>query len=142
MSTQKKNGAPARSATLQTTHLDNPHSSGFPLPRQPVHRTGSHQVASSEVLEFVQQILAEVPDWPEAGTPEWVALDDNDERKLAAVIAGGLHWALRIDCLQTESAEASRAVSESADWSEISQQARRRQDAITSGAYIPRQRSA
>lgn len=94
----------------------------------------SLQVAWFSVYEFVAKLLSETGSWPIAGTPSWTALDDTDPRKLAAVLAAGTHWALRVDCEQTVRAQASQDISSIPGWKAAAQQ-------IQSGrgpAYIPR----
>lgn len=98
---------------------------------------GSHMVAWFTVWEYVQQLMPETGSWPRAGTPSWAALDDDDPRKLAAVLEAGVHHALRIDAEQTVRAEASRDVSTAADWTAIAQRTR----AGRGNAYIPRKAS-
>lgn len=109
--------------------------------RNPHRRHLSRQVNWWSVYEFVQSLLDDVGGWPGAGTPEWQALDDTDPAKVAGVLVAGLHWSLRIDCLQADMAQASQAVSAAADWGAISREQVQRQKAIADGAYIPRRAS-
>jgi hypothetical protein len=53
------------------------------------------------------------------GTAAWRALPDGDPAKLAAVLDGGRHHALRVELAQTARAEASRDISAVADWPAI-----------------------
>lgn len=69
--------------------------------------------------------------WP--GTPSWCELADGDPRKLLALAQFGVHHALRIETAQQAGAEASKAMSNALNWSEVSRQTQRRR-----GAYIPR----
>ncbi|WP_421876775.1 DUF2742 domain-containing protein [Mycolicibacterium wolinskyi] len=59
-----------------------------------------------------------------AGTPEWNQLPDDHPDKLGAVLAAGLHHALRLDLAQERRAEASHEISAAADWSAVSQRIR------------------
>jgi hypothetical protein len=92
------------------------------------------QVNHFPVFEFVEARVYDIDDWPLAGTPAWCLLNDDDPAKIAAVLDAGRHWALRLDCEQHVRAEASRAISGSADWAAMSRNLRRG----TSRAYIPR----
>lgn len=93
---------------------------------------GSREVAWFEVHQYVGQLVA-VASWPTAGTPDWCALDDDDPRKLAAVLYGGVHWALRLDTLGQELSQASREIAQSADWAALSRTIHRRNQ-----SHIPR----
>jgi hypothetical protein len=88
------------------------------------HSSGSRQVSWWSVHQHVAALLAEVGSWPLAGTPTWCALDDDDPRKLAALLDAAQNWALRIETMQEAACEASRAVSAAADWSAIGQRIR------------------
>lgn len=91
---------------------------------------GSTQVAWAEVLRFVQARGVDPTRVLTAGTPSWCDLDDDHPDKLAAVLAAGVHHALRLDAAQAVRADASRAVSAAVDWTRIG---RPRPD-----SYIPR----
>jgi hypothetical protein len=99
---------------------------------------GSAAVSWWSVHEWVTRHLESVGTWPMAGTPEWVALPDDDPRKLAALLDAAQHWALRVETAQQAECEASRAVSAAADWSAIARDRLRHTNAVASGAYIPR----
>lgn len=71
------------------------------------------------VHEHVAPFLEGVGSWPMAGTVAWSGLDDDDPRKLAALLDGARHHALRIDAAQEARAEASRAIASAADWLSI-----------------------
>jgi hypothetical protein len=105
------------------------------------YRHTSKQVSWWSVYEFVRPLLDGVAAWPSAGTPAWARLDDTDPRKVAAVIAAGLHWSLRIDCLQAEVAEASKAVAGSADWSSVAEEHRRIEDFYAAKPWLKRRAS-
>jgi hypothetical protein len=68
---------------------------------------------------------------PLAGTPQWCGMADDDARKLMALILGGVREALYYDARQASMAEASREISQAADWSRISRP--------RSAVYIPRE---
>jgi Protein of unknown function (DUF2742) len=89
----------------------------------------SQQVSWWDVHEHVAPFLQAAESWPTVGTPAWCALPDNDPRKMAALLDGAQHWALRIDSSQEARCEASRAISatplftnagDPVDWSAIS----------------------
>ncbi|RWA15750.1 DUF2742 domain-containing protein [Mycolicibacterium brumae] len=79
----------------------------------------SNQVAFAEVLRFVADLGVDPTRVLTAGTPAWCELPDDHPDKLAAVLAAGVHHALRVDLAQAARAEASRAVSASTDWSRV-----------------------
>jgi hypothetical protein len=90
------------------------------------HSTGtrcpSQQVSFAEALAFLERVA---PDrdpslWP--GTPSWCDLDDSDPRKLLALAQFGVHHALRVEVAQQARADASRAVSASADWPAVARE--------------------
>lgn len=93
------------------------------------------QVAWWEVHSWVQPYLDAAGSWPMAGTPEWVALPDDHPAKLAALLDGARHWALRVDTAQEAMAQASRAISAAAPWSAIA----RRIHQGKPDSYIPRE---
>jgi hypothetical protein len=89
---------------------------------------GSRQVAWWEVHLFVLPWLEAVESWPMAGTPAWCELGDDDPRKWAALLDAARHWALRVETCQAALADASRAISEAADWAGIAREIRDRQN--------------
>jgi hypothetical protein len=93
----------------------------------------SRQVSWWSVHQWVAERLADLDDWPMAGTPEWCELDDTDPRKLASILDASRHWCLRLETCQQQLAEASHCVSQGADWSSIADEMRRRHK-----VYIPR----
>src|SRR4051794_18800956 len=99
----------------------------------------SRSVAWWPVYTYVQSLIEqmEVGCWPMAGTPTWLGMSDDDPVKLAAVLDAGQHHALRLELNQEAQADASRAVSTSADWPGIANEIRRRRD-----VYIPARRAA
>lgn len=97
----------------------------------------SQQVSWVTVLEFVQRLGVDPTTVMLAGTPAWSQLPDDHPDKLGAVLAAGVHHALRIDAVQTEMADASREISAAADWSAIAKQIR----AGRGDSYIPRKAS-
>jgi hypothetical protein len=90
------------------------------------------------VYQYVAHWLICVPDWPAAGTPAWVALPDNDHRKIAALMHAALNWVISQDLAQDAEYEASQAISVCEDWRAVANTLRRRSKAIADGAYIPR----
>lgn len=95
----------------------------------------SRQVDWFAVHEFVVPRL-EVACWPMAGTPLWVALDDDDPAKLAAVLDFGRRMALHLDTAQAALAEASHDISAAADWTTVA----RRVQHGRGPTYIPRRK--
>lgn len=67
------------------------------------------------VHEFVAERMNGIV-FPMLGTPAWCALPDDDPAKLAAVLDGGQHHALRLELGQAALADASRAIAAAADW--------------------------
>ena len=92
----------------------------------------SRAVAWWPVLTFTADRIGVQPDAmpalrvPLLGTPGWCALDDTDPAKLAAVLDGGQHFALRLEIEQEARADASHTVSAAADWRGIAQAALQR----------------
>ena len=88
----------------------------------------SRAVAWWPVLTFTADRIGVPPEAmpvlrvPLLGTPAWCALDDTDPVKLAAVLNGGQHFALRLEIEQEARADASQAVSAAADWRGIAQE--------------------
>ena len=103
---------------------------------------GSREVCWWAVHLFVERQIESVDDWPLAGSPAWVALDDADPRKLASVLSAGRHWALRIETAQAASIAASHAISSGENWALAAQRIRTRAEAERSGGYIARQVTA
>jgi hypothetical protein len=85
-------------------------------------------VRSSTIpTQFVVGLIA-VQDWPLLGSPQWCALADRDPAKLAAVLDGGQHWALRLETNQQARADASHEVSAAADWSAVAREIKQHND--------------
>jgi hypothetical protein len=101
----------------------------------------SRQVSWLQVHDFVTAAVELVDGWPAAGTPAWCLLDDDDPRKVAAVLDAGQHWALRIDALQAAQAEAAQHISRTLDCKAIAAGIRRQEWRRTAGVYIPRKGS-
>ena len=80
----------------------------------------SQQVSWWSVHEFVTDHL-QVEQWPMIGTPAWCLLDDDDPVKWAAILDAARHHALRVETCQQAHCEASRDVSDAADWSHIAE---------------------
>lgn len=93
--------------------------------------TTSRQVAYRPVYTLLAPMLGTPSLIP--GTPAWCQLKDTDPSKWRAVLWASIWWCLEQDARQAATADASRAISEAADWSQISRDIRRR-----SGVYIPR----
>jgi hypothetical protein len=98
----------------------------------------SQQVSWFSVHEFVAPLLADVGQWPLAGTPEWCALDDDDPRKQAALYDAARHHALRVETAQAALAQASRAVSAAEDWSAIAAEVRDRSEFYKQRPWLKR----
>lgn len=93
----------------------------------------THTVDWWPVHLYVLPALVEAGGWPLAGSYAWADLDDEDPRKLAAVLDGGRRDALRNDTICCALAQASRAISAAADWPALARTIRRRNT-----IYIPR----
>lgn len=100
--------------------------------------TRSRTVNWIPVHLFVTKLLAPINGWPLLGTLDWQDLEDDDPIKLAAVIDGGQHWALQLEMNQEALAEASKAVSASADWRAIATELQKLDGARKSGKRIER----
>jgi hypothetical protein len=98
----------------------------------------SQQVSWWDVHLFVEQLLAEVGDWPMAGTPEWCALDDDDPAKTAALLDAAQHWILRVETCQAAECEASSDVSAAADWGQIGRQIRQHNEFYAEKPWLRR----
>jgi hypothetical protein len=82
----------------------------------------SQQVSWWPVHEHVADKLAQVQSWPTVGTPAWCVLDDDDPAKLAALFDAAQHWALRLETCQQARCDASREISDAADWSAVAKE--------------------
>lgn len=101
------------------------------------------QITWDPVRAYVYRVLGGHTTTIICGTPEWIELPDDDPEKLAAVLIAGSRW-----CLEEEAAEirwqrgalkrASVAISEAKDWAAVAKFIRDRDEALRSGAYIPR----
>lgn len=92
------------------------------------------QVCWTAVLAFVERCGINPAATLTAGTPAWCALDDQHPDKLAAVLAAGVHHALRLDLNQQAAADASKAIAAAEDWPAVARCIR----AGRGSAYIPR----
>lgn len=105
------------------------------MPDQVAHLVASRTVDWWSVHQYVEPFLRELGCRPPmAGTLPWTELADHDPAKLAAVLDGGRHWALRVDLAQAALADASRDVAEAEDWAALGRRMRSR-----NGIYIPRE---
>lgn len=96
----------------------------------------SQQVCWTTVLEFVERLGINPTTVLLAGTPAWDQLPDEHPDKLGAVLAAGVHHALRLDLAQERRAEAGHEIADAADWSALAQRIRNR----SSSSYIPRRK--
>jgi hypothetical protein len=101
-----------------------------------VSPVSAQQVSFWSVHEYIAPLLEKCGRFPTVGTPEWVALPDDDPRKIAAVFDAAQHHALRLETNQQAMAEASHDIADAEDWSDIATQIQWRRD-----AYIPRRAS-
>jgi hypothetical protein len=74
------------------------------------------------VHTFVLPLLDEVGSWPVAGSPPWVALADDDPRKIAALYDAARHHALRMDTEPRD--QAARDISTAEDWRKLAAELR------------------
>jgi hypothetical protein len=81
----------------------------------------SRQVCWWSVHEYVTAAIERtgINDWPAPGTPAWRSLDDDDPRKLAALLTASSQWVLRIETEQELRAQASRDIADAVDWSAV-----------------------
>lgn len=86
----------------------------------------SQQVSWWSVHEFIAEVLSQANGWPLLGTPAWCSLAHDDPYKWAAVLDGGQHHALRLELNQEARAEASKAIAEAADWSQVAREVQQR----------------
>lgn len=86
----------------------------------------SQQVSWWSVHEFIAEVLKQASDWPLLGSPAWCSLTHDDPRKWAAVLDGGQHHALRLECNQEARADASKAIADAADWSALGREINQR----------------
>ena len=82
----------------------------------------SQQVSWWSVHEFVSAVLDQVNGWPLVGTSAWCSLADEDPQKWVALLDAAQHWALRVETAQESRCEASRDVSDAADWRAIARE--------------------
>ena len=87
---------------------------------------------------YVLPWLEAAGDWPLIGSPEWVALDDQDLRKKAAVLDAARHWALRLQTCQEARNDASKDLAVSADWKAIANESRQKADWISARPWMRR----
>jgi hypothetical protein len=99
-------------------------------------QVASQQVSWWSAHVFIEAVVqqANYPTIPDAGTPAWCALADDDPRKLLALAVAGDHHVLRVETAQQAAADASKAVASAADWPGVARSVGRRRCA----AYIPR----
>ncbi|OPX17039.1 hypothetical protein B1964_01750 [Gordonia sp. i37] len=78
---------------------------------------------------------------PTAGSTAWIALDDDDPRKAAALLVAGSRWVLeqeldRLDAEREASKAAAIEIAQARDWARVAQRIRGRD-----AAYIERKAS-
>lgn len=83
--------------------------------------TMSQEVNWWLVHQWVAPALDDAETWPMAGTLEWHELDDEDPRKIAALLDAARHWALRVDSCQQARVEAGEVIAAAAPWRQIAQ---------------------
>jgi hypothetical protein len=86
----------------------------------------SQQVSFWTVHLHVVPFLEQAGTWPMLGSPPWEQLPGDSPQKLAALLDGARHWALRVETNQQARVEASEDVRSSADWSSIARTMHRR----------------
>jgi hypothetical protein len=94
-----------------------------------------------EVHLFVERTITKVTSWPMVGTLAWQRLDDRDPAKWAAVLAAGVHHALRLELAQDAMAEASQDISAAADWPALAQHHLTRSNYFAAVPWMKRQAS-
>ncbi len=98
----------------------------------------SRSVSWWEVHQFVAAAVAQAEHLPDAGTPAWCSLADDDPAKLLAVAVAGEHHVLRVEIAQEQHADASKAVSAAADWKQAARELQHLDAARRSGTRIDR----
>ncbi|MGV9481752.1 DUF2742 domain-containing protein [Gordonia aichiensis] len=88
-------------------------------------------IAWNPVRDFVYRVLGGRTTTIIAGTPEWIALDDDDPRKTTAVLIAGSRWAheQELDEIHWQRGALKRAaeeVSAARDWAAVAQRIRDR----------------
>lgn len=78
---------------------------------------------------------------PTAGSAAWIALNDDDPRKAAALLVAGSRWVLeqeldRLDAERAQSKAAAVEIAQARDWARVAQRIRGRD-----AAYIERKAS-
>lgn len=100
----------------------------------------SRQVAWFEVYRYAERLSTShgvgLDHLPLPGTPAWCGMDDDDARKLLALVLGGVREALNHDAAQEHLADASKKIATSEDWSALA----RRIAQGRGNAYVPRRR--
>jgi hypothetical protein len=115
-------------------HVDEAHDSGSGGQAA----VASQQVSWFSVHQFVQRYLDTAGHYPPAGTPAWCELSAGDRRKWAALLDFAQHHALRVEIAQEARAEASRGVSEAADWAKVGREINGRNDFYTARPWLRR----
>ena len=90
-----------------------------------------HPITWNPVRDFVYRVLGGRTTTIIAGTPEWIALDDDDPRKTTAVLIAGSRWALeqsldQLDDRRAAAKEAAVDIAEARDWAVVAQRIRDR----------------
>ena len=90
-----------------------------------------HPITWNPVRDFVYRVLGGRTTTIIAGTPEWIALDDDDPRKTTAVLIAGSRWALEqeLDEIHWQRGALKRAaeeVSAARDWAAVAKRIRDR----------------
>lgn len=92
---------------------------------------GSYDITWGPVRDFVRRVLGGRHTTIVAGTPEWIALPDDDPAKTIAVLTAGSRWVLehQLDQLDEQRAAAKAAaieISEARDWAVVAKRIRDR----------------
>jgi hypothetical protein len=101
----------------------------------------SQQVSWWTVHEFVVPWLQGARPFPMLGTPSWVALDNRDPVKWAALLDAAQHWALRVETCQQTECEASHDISAAYNWGAIGRGNRRYAEFYKQKPYLKRRAS-
>jgi hypothetical protein len=113
-------------------------SAGLTTSEIPKLDKASRSVAWWSVNAYVEPLLAAVVQWPMAGTPEWCELPENDARKIAAIYDAARHHALRVESSQAARAEASRDISDAADWYAVAREINQRAEFYAARPWLKR----
>lgn len=92
---------------------------------------GSYDITWGPVRDFVRRVLGGRHTTIVAGTPEWIALPDDDPAKLIALLIAGSRWCLErnleeLDQQRADLKASAIDISQARDWAAVAQRIRDR----------------